>query len=182
MIGRPVAPKLSDPKVGNPAGTMRDASELCVGCGLCCDGSLYGHVKLEAEDRARLAAVGAGGLELLLHPCRFFGDGRCTVYDIRPSNCRSYSCRVLEDLDAGAIDLGTARSRVEQALALRERMNEATPEGLTAHEMAEHWVASAPGGRDAQRAKAIIAYVAYWTFAERYFLKPGDTRVVRVSV
>jgi Fe-S-cluster containining protein len=99
-------------------------SVLCRACGLCCNGMLFGGIQL-TEDEARRAAR----LRLpifqeedgptLLFPCPAH-VGACTIYEERPSVCRSYNCQLVNQLDQGDIDLESALLRVERLRALAE--------------------------------------------------------------
>src|SRR5438105_2591656 len=40
------------------ASNLPDASNLCVGCGLCCNGVLYSNIKIERDEVPRLEAAG----------------------------------------------------------------------------------------------------------------------------
>jgi uncharacterized protein len=82
----------------------------CQMSGRCCvSRGEYGHVYLTRADRRRLATHfgltvrefvkaycrrSAGIVELVDPPgatcCRFFADGRCDVYDARPTQCRTW--------------------------------------------------------------------------------------------
>lgn len=158
------------------------ASRLCLSCGLCCDGGLFAYVELGEKDRARLSSAGFAAPERLTHPCCHFANGPCAVYDVRPRICRAYRCENLKAADEGAIDFETAHARVEQAVALRAKMDAAAPSGLSAREVASQWAEGGPG-RAPERSVAMLAYVAYWTFAERYFLGDNiDRRVNRVAL
>lgn len=147
---------------------------------MCCNGGLYGRVDLDDDDRKRLAAAGFNAPERLQHPCQYF-DGQCSVYAIRPKPCRKYRCKVLESFIAGEIDRTTAQSRVDQALALREKMKASAIEGRAPHEIAEQWSAEPAASRSPGQAQALLAYVVYWTYAERYFLRASDRRVTRLE-
>lgn len=74
--------------------------DLCLSCGLCCDGSLFWAVPVaRGEDvPATLDAEGR-----LRQPCACF-EGRCTIYPDRPASCRSFDCRVLQTVRAGRRD------------------------------------------------------------------------------
>lgn len=82
----------------------------CTGCGRCCTGA-PGWVRINAEERTALAAhlgcdevtfvreftkpldLPEGGLSLRERAdgsCVFFHDNRCTVYHLRPLQCRTY--------------------------------------------------------------------------------------------
>lgn len=84
------------------------SEDLCLSCGLCCDGSLFWAVPLEpGEDLpAQLAADGR-----LRQPCACF-NGACTIYADRPAACRSFDCRVLQTVQAGHRDAAWAREQI----------------------------------------------------------------------
>lgn len=76
---------------------------LCLACGLCCDGSLFGRVGLEPGE---VAGARARGLVVLSdgrafdQPCRALDEserGRaCAAYGERPASCRRFVCRLHE--------------------------------------------------------------------------------------
>lgn len=73
---------------------------LCQGCGMCCDGSLFGRVGLErgevpAARRHGLRVVERGGS--FLQPCPAFSPGGCGIYAERPHACRAFRCALLEE-------------------------------------------------------------------------------------
>jgi hypothetical protein len=94
-----------------------DLSLLCQSCGLCCDGSLFGRVDLEAHEvegaRKRGLHVVAGGRSFE-QPCSALavaasgpGDHRgCSLYEDRPQSCRRFACRLYEKyrLEGGPVD------------------------------------------------------------------------------
>jgi Fe-S-cluster containining protein len=80
---------------------------LCHSCGLCCDGSLFGRVRLEptevnAANRKRLRVIDSK--EAFEQPCpalapvgRTDGARRtCSIYGDRPKACRRFECRLFE--------------------------------------------------------------------------------------
>lgn len=76
---------------------------LCLACGLCCDGSLFGRVGLEPAEvlpaRARGLSVLSDG-RAFEQPCRALTEeprGRgCAAYADRPAACRRFVCRLHE--------------------------------------------------------------------------------------
>lgn len=81
---------------------------LCTKCGLCCDGSLFADVELAgAAEAARLEAMGLeiddddGGLLVL--PCGALRGRRCSIYEHRPATCRTFECRLLQDVRRGVL-------------------------------------------------------------------------------
>lgn len=90
---------------------MEPAEELCRACGLCCDGTLFDLVKLEAsDDGARLKALGLpvkvsrgrSPVARFPQPCSALcADRTCRLYADRPWQCRTFECGVLKEAKAG---------------------------------------------------------------------------------
>ena len=107
--------------------TELSASEaLCVRCGFCCDGTLFGHVPLTDAEAARLPAPlhvverqGKRTRLAFVQPCAAF-DAQCTIYTERPTTCRSYRCALLKDVEAGTASHEDARQVVSSLHARRE--------------------------------------------------------------
>ena len=104
---------------------MNSAEQLCLACGLCCDGALFDNVRLVAgDDAAKLRALGLPvavsrakvPVARFPQPCAALcADRTCRVYANRPSQCRSFECGVFKDLQAGRIDFAAALRLVKQA-------------------------------------------------------------------
>ncbi len=103
---------------------------ICLGCGLCSDGTLYSWIRTFPEDDlSPLVRLGAQvvpnpereGMVFLL-PCPAFGEGCCTIYEERPSRCRSYSCALLKQVDAGEVSTSEALGVIQSALGLRDQV------------------------------------------------------------
>lgn len=99
--------------------------QLCVACGLCCDGTLFDLVKLEATDDAR--KLKALGLPITVsrgktpiarfpQPCAALcADRKCRLYADRPWQCRVFECGVFKDAKAGRITVAVALRQIKQA-------------------------------------------------------------------
>jgi Fe-S-cluster containining protein len=87
---------------------MTSAEELCLSCGLCCDGSLFWAVPIKRGEEAP-APLDADGK--LRQPCACF-NGACTIYASRPAACRTFDCRVLQTVQAGRRDIAWAREQI----------------------------------------------------------------------
>ncbi len=104
---------------------MTSGEKLCLACGLCCDGTLFGHVKLgPGDDAKQLKALGlpvtitrtAPRVARFRQPCAALcADRTCRVYAERPAQCRSFECGVFKDAQAGRIEFAAARRLVKQA-------------------------------------------------------------------
>ncbi len=104
---------------------------LCTRCGLCCDGSLFADVELAGTDEA--SALEVMGLEieededdsgLLLQPCAALKGKRCGIYPYRPDCCRTFECRLLQEVKRGAIGVEGAKTKIAEALKRIERVKE----------------------------------------------------------
>jgi hypothetical protein len=99
-------------------------SDLCLECGLCCEGSLFLYVALGAGEVERLERCGLpvlrkrDGSWVMRLGCRGLSGTRCTVYAERPVNCAGYFCALALALRAGRIGGEQALSTVRQARAL----------------------------------------------------------------
>ena len=98
---------------------------LCTHCALCCDGSLFADVELSGPaETTRLEILGLeveddgakGGL--LIQPCAALQGRRCGIYEHRPGCCRTFECRLLQDVRRGTVSLERARKHVDDALTL----------------------------------------------------------------
>ena len=104
-------------------GSAMSSSDLCRGCGLCCDGNLFSHVPLA---RAELPSARRQGLAVVELPegaalrqcCPALQARECSVYATRPEACRRYHCRLFGALTRGAVSLEQALAVVARAHAL----------------------------------------------------------------
>jgi uncharacterized protein len=105
-------------------------ASICVGCGLCCDGTVVSHLAV-ADESDLGQPLRILGVELIVTsdppvfalPCPAVRDGVCTVYhQHRPSACAQFACRLLAGVEEGRIDEGDARATIRDARALRDRV------------------------------------------------------------
>ena len=94
---------------GGPSGGD-GAEALCLSCGLCCDGSLFWAVELDAGEAVPGGADTAGRLP---QPCSFHGAGGCGIYAARPGLCRAFFCGVLQAVMDGTRDRAWGEARIE---------------------------------------------------------------------
>ena len=99
---------------------------LCLSCGFCCDGTLFGSVPLKAADV--LVPLEVGGIEIQANqteqyfkqPCAAYRQGCCHVYTSRPANCRKYRCQLLKKYGSAAISWAEAQQRIGRVQTLKE--------------------------------------------------------------
>ena len=132
---------------------------LCTRCGLCCNGTLFADVELSGSTEAagieilglEIEDADAGGA-LLVQPCRALEGRRCSIYAHRPACCRTFECRLLQEVRRGVVSVERARehisealSRIERAEALLARLGQPNP-GLPLKERCDEALAAEVGG------------------------------------
>ncbi|HEY6506431.1 MAG TPA: YkgJ family cysteine cluster protein [Vicinamibacterales bacterium] len=97
---------------------------LCIRCGLCCDGTLFGDVELTGRREAmRLESLGLDvdendtDAQLLSLPCAALRTTRCSIYAHRPQCCRTFECRLLQQAQRGTVSVDDAMARIAEARA-----------------------------------------------------------------
>jgi Fe-S-cluster containining protein len=116
-------------------------SQLCLDCGLCCNGTLFSHALIYPRDLSKgvpqvpaQISVQRRSEKLFFYlPCPAHdAQAGCTVYDARPIICRGFECKLLQAHSAGKIDLDRAREIVAQtkarAAALEKQVGPPTEE------------------------------------------------------
>ncbi len=96
-------------------------SELCMNCGLCCDGTLFRQVKVTAAERDALVTLGIGvgtmsGAPVMWLPCGKLNGKCCTMYESRPGGCRAFVCALGARLTRKEISLDDAKAHVREML------------------------------------------------------------------
>lgn len=89
------------------------AQQLCLACGLCCDGTMFHHVSIESDEVEPLRRFGlpiASDEVRMPQPCTAHVNGRCEAYTVRPKACVSFRCRLLTRLESGEITEAAARA------------------------------------------------------------------------
>ena len=78
---------------------------LCIECGLCCNGVMFAIVKLQPGESAK--ALGALGLRVkrgtFTQPCAALDGLCCKIYEQRPVRCRLFECQQLQRVAAGEL-------------------------------------------------------------------------------
>src|SRR4249919_386734 len=113
-----------------------DSGSICIGCGLCCDGTLHGKTTVKPGDEPAVIACGLeiggeGQRRFFTQPCPRFSCGKCSVYPDRPEVCRTYRCALLKDLEAGAIGETDARETIAVAKSLIAAVRLVDPHAVT---------------------------------------------------
>ena len=99
-------------------------SDLCIECGLCCDGTLFDSVELySVDDVEALSPLKPVFVQLpesvrVQQQCPALVERCCSVYESRPGTCRSFECDVLRAHQRGDLSLAAAREVIARAVHL----------------------------------------------------------------
>jgi Fe-S-cluster containining protein len=103
---------------------MADSANLCLECGLCCNGVIFADVKLQPTDNARsLASLGLGlkttpAVTKFNQPCSMFDGCRCKIYSERPVHCRKFECALLGSVQSGELTFSSSLRHIRKARRL----------------------------------------------------------------
>ena len=112
-----------------PAPESRIIDQLCLQCGMCCNGVMFRDVELLAEDDP--AVVEKAGLKVqrlktkvrFPQPCgALCEDLRCRIYPDRPTRCRDFNCAQLKGVSEGTITPETALRNIAKARKLADKV------------------------------------------------------------
>ena len=111
-----------------------DEQSICVGCGLCCDGTVLTHlaVRDESDLGMPLAALGVSIIveadpPVFELPCPAVSEGVCTIYHLhRPGACAWFECDLSRSVLAGETPVDEARAVIGATIALRDRVRAGT--------------------------------------------------------
>ncbi len=113
-----------------PVTDSDDEVSICVGCGLCCDGTLFSHLGVIDESDLGLP-LRSLGVEIIAEadppvfalPCPAFDGCSCTIYELgRPRACGWFECDVSSAVAAGDLSRADARTVIDETKALRDRV------------------------------------------------------------
>ncbi len=103
--------------------------QLCLTCGLCCDGALFKDVELRpGDDAARLRALGLPlesrrGKKRFPQPCAALGRNcHCRIYGEHPARCREFECALLKSVAAGIVEVTAALRTIKQTRARADKV------------------------------------------------------------
>lgn len=126
---------------------------ICVGCGLCCDGSLLSHLAVSDESDLGMP-LRALGVELIVIaeppvfelPCPAVEHGTCTIHHLhRPRACSQFECSLSRAVLDGEIDPDAARAVIARTLVVRDEVGDGRrPRADLDHLLDRHFRGSIP--------------------------------------
>lgn len=101
----------------------REKGNICIQCGLCCDGSIFSCAKIDPHDDLTLLkqmgvqSVMDGDAPIFLLPCGGQEGKLCGLYNDarRFKVCKKFKCRLLKRYTSGEISYGEAVHIIEEA-------------------------------------------------------------------
>ena len=96
------------------------AEQLCLTCGICCDGTLFKDVELQPGDSAQQLQSLHPALAIrngkFPQPCAALCvDKHCAIYADRPARCRSFECALFQSFADGKTTSVAARRVIRDA-------------------------------------------------------------------
>ncbi len=102
---------------------MNDEENICLACGICCDGTLIGFVEVEAAEFSRLKGIleveESNQIGFFLHPCEKFCE-KCTIYDQRPKQCGLFECKILKSYEQNEMDFTSATQIIQEVIQKKQ--------------------------------------------------------------
>ncbi|MCE7992562.1 MAG: YkgJ family cysteine cluster protein [Roseivirga sp.] len=102
------------------------SSDLCLKCGICCDGTAFGQAVLENKDlntaTQQISLLDKEGKRILKLPCQALSDCSCTIYANRPKVCATYECILLKQYINGKVTESIAHQTIHRVKSIREEI------------------------------------------------------------
>lgn len=139
-------------------------AQLCVGCGMCCDGTIFSHADIASDEFVQPSVekhlrVVSESRQLPQRCAILDDDACCTEYQDRPSPCRAFSCALLSAVNADELSVDSAKALIESTLVLRDS--------------ARHFAMAAVGEHQAEPIDALVRRLDR---AEKDSTDPGQFR------
>lgn len=99
---------------------------ICIHCGLCCDGTLFNHAKIKENESIETNY----SFEIILdekrafrQPCPHYKDNVCNIYTERPYIvCESFQCKLLRALRTEKISFIDAMKIIDDVITLKTKI------------------------------------------------------------
>ena len=109
-----------------------ESRNICIECGLCCDGSIYPNVFIHDDDDISFMQqfgfnpVKVNGELSSPLPCKWQKENLCSLYHDprRLKTCKDYKCKLLEQYISGEISYIAAMDEIKDLLKVRNSIKE----------------------------------------------------------
>jgi Fe-S-cluster containining protein len=92
--------------------------QLCLKCGLCCNGVIFADVELQRGDdakRLRVLGVPVTTSGKFPQPCHALSGCHCQIYRTRPKHCRQFECLLFKRVLSGETNSAAALRLIKKA-------------------------------------------------------------------
>lgn len=103
-------------------------SDLCVACGMCCDGTMFKNVVADDAELIQMSFLGAETKvqeekQFFLQPCPAHINGSCSIYETRPKTCIGFKCALLKRVLKNEVTPEQAMKKVERMKKAKKDLN-----------------------------------------------------------
>jgi len=89
---------------------MSTSSNLCLDCGMCCDGTLFENFRIKYPKESHLFSIDQ---QYIPQRCEHLDNcNGCKIYEKRPKVCSTYKCPVLRKYEEGDISFQNALEHI----------------------------------------------------------------------
>lgn len=111
---------------------INKANQLCMSCGMCCDGTMFKNATVESDEKQLVESVGLIVNEKLgefsfEQPCKYYCKNQCAIYLQRPPVCNGFRCQLLKKLNRDEISFEMALEKVTMVRALQKGLVDVMP-------------------------------------------------------
>jgi hypothetical protein len=171
-----------------------DGSELCLQCGLCCDGIMFSDISVRPHEREYVESLGLpvdAGLDgsgiTVFQPCPAFIEGCCSLYEVgRPATCHTYACGLLQGFEAGRATIDDALAVIHRVWALAHELEVEMGMPLGTYNrraLHEYLREQRPWETPSEFARFLVAYYEFNLLGNEYFrYNPADAETQTADV
>ena len=102
------------------------SEDLCLSCGLCCNGSIFSVIPLDNTLKRQLPLhyLADKKHQLLQLPCTHYVENKCGIYNTpeKPHACSQFRCRLLFQLEDGKSSVKESLDTIKEAKAQIEEI------------------------------------------------------------
>jgi Fe-S-cluster containining protein len=159
-----------------------NSADLCIPCGLCCDGSLFERAALRLQEETMARTLGLLVLKpekektFFSQPCPAFRDHKCSVHEQKPTVCKKFRCKLLVSYESSLTEKEAGLQIIKRARAMQAELLGLLPSPVAASlslaEVKRQMRSLAQAGPQERRAHINFLLLAgkYEIFLRRYFL------------
>ncbi len=105
-----------------------NSADLCIPCGLCCDGSLFERAALRPQEETIARTLGLLVFKpekekmFFGQPCPAFRNHKCSVHEQKPTVCKKFRCKLLISYESSLIEKNAGLQIIERARAMQAEL------------------------------------------------------------